>query len=324
MHVPRRNAISLVELLVAVAILSLVIGLLLPAVQKVREVAAFTRGQNQLRQIGMATQEFASDHSGQLPRNMTPWEASDLSISPNPATGVITRPNPSIWHQTALGELLPYLDQSALYQVYFGGVGKPTPPGWGSGVTVPVFQNPLDPTRPEADNAPDFSCSYVANAQVFSLRRWLPGGVPDGLSNTIFYTEHYRVCRSVVFDLFSISNSSRYRPEFEYGVGGWTGTAPTFADAGYSGWHPDEPPVADYAPITTGNPPRSTSLDNVMFQVRPAVEACDPRVPNAASARGLQVAMGDGSVRTVRPGVSPYVFWAAVTPDRRELELPDF
>jgi prepilin-type N-terminal cleavage/methylation domain-containing protein len=101
-----RRAFTLIELLVVIGIIGVLLALLLPAVQKVREAAARTSCQNNLKQIGLALHNYAGAY-GTLPAAYTKLPADDSD--PN-AMFAGRRVGLSL-----LANLLPYMEQSAVY-----------------------------------------------------------------------------------------------------------------------------------------------------------------------------------------------------------------
>src|SRR5437762_621864 len=97
-----RTAFTLIELLVVIAIIAVLIGLLLPAVQRIREAAARTACANNLKQIGLAVHNFESTN-GFLP----------------PSGSWVTAKSPTTFSGdsfSVLARLLPYVEQTSLYQ----------------------------------------------------------------------------------------------------------------------------------------------------------------------------------------------------------------
>lgn len=280
-----RRGLTIVELLVCIAIVAVLFGLMLPAVQKIRATAARAQDQNNLRQITLAFHSYASAHSGRLPSRGTPSVVSyDLG------------------NQSPFYNILPYLEP-----------GSPAPYAVRdkTGVhyaRVKMFLSPTDVTvRAAFENHIDGPTSYSVNGQVFLERTRLPISIPDGLSNTIAVSQHYFRCSRRFNDHSYLFYDFASVPlDFEY-----TGTRRgTFAD----------PMWRDVVPTTSGNPPTtSASTSGVTFQVAPRPDEADGRLLQSTQPNGLLVAMFDGSVRTLAPSISERVFWGMITPSGGEV-----
>ncbi len=281
----RRSGYTLVELLVVVGIVAVLIGLLLPAVQKAREAANRMSCKNNLKQIILATHHFADTRQGNLPT------IDGAKGSANPGDSV---------HLA----LLPYIEQGNAY-AYMQAHPRDMPP------VVKSFLCPSDPTARGINLSVS---SYAANAQVFHTFPALPRTFGDGTSNTIAFAEHYaNDCQRHQF-LYTIS--VLFSPQVRRA---------TFADGGrqflnYQNYGDIYPVTRGMPPVTIGDDPEAT----FQVAPSPPNKKCDPFVAQAAHPGGMVVALADGSVRVLARGMSPAAYWGAVTPARGELPGSDW
>jgi prepilin-type N-terminal cleavage/methylation domain-containing protein len=276
----KRTGLTLIEVLVVIAIIGVLIALLLPAVQQVREAALRTQGINNLRQIVLATHHFANDHRERLPN----INGGPLSANPR---------------QSLFEALLPYLEGN---NIFLANLNKPLT----ELEPVPVFLSPADPTLPS--DMPGVT-SYAGNAQVFTGNRGMATTFLDGTSNTIAFAEHYASgCGNHFFFYWY------FQPE---ALGAHRAT---FADGGpdvdsYQNAGDVWPATAGSPP----NSKAAYGKKGITFQAAPALKDCDPRLANTPHASGMLTALGDGSVRILAPGISEFTYWGAVTPAKGEI-----
>jgi prepilin-type N-terminal cleavage/methylation domain-containing protein/prepilin-type processing-associated H-X9-DG protein len=232
----RTSGFTLIELLVVIAIIAILIGLLLPAVQKVREAAARMQCSNNLKQMGLAMHTY-QDTRGTLPPG---WVTNiSGSVAPNPG-----------WSWSLL--ILPYIEQDNLYKLINPNLSTPGPTTALNGnvqashttdgttitqatfqTVLKVFQCPSDRGAPTNSNFGNYgNTTYVVNRWVHGPHAGvMPGtgadsrcnpmtiqGIMDGSSNTILVGERdisTNVAGSLLIRASQTSASFEGRPGYK-------------------------------------------------------------------------------------------------------------
>jgi prepilin-type N-terminal cleavage/methylation domain-containing protein/prepilin-type processing-associated H-X9-DG protein len=316
----RRSGFTLIELLVVIAIIGVLVSLLLPGIQAAREASRRIGCSSNIRQIALATQNYADVRGGPMP-----WLTD---TTPDTPTGAQI--------QSLFYALLPYIEEENLHDQwdstdptsYYGNsAGKPglgahsvklfvcPSDGSDSGNDTYTVTNTVVPAPPPPYQSPFVSyyasSNYAANGLVFRKNTAkFPKTFRDGTSHTILFAERYRLCNGVPNE-WAYGGNSNSNPSF--------GFLPLPGGASTNQFAPDQPLRLDDVGLVYGKvgldsdgPGKLTVPD--AFQSGPGQADCDPRVAQSPHPGTMNVAMADGSVRVMSSNVSQQTFWAACTP----------
>jgi type II secretory pathway pseudopilin PulG len=327
--------------LVVIAIIAVLIGLLLPAVQKVREAAARTQCANNLKQLALACHNYENT-LGKLP----PAWSDDRSPYPNR--------DDSTWGF----KVLPYIEQNNVWNQGTGSnpvvANNGFNPGESPYYTVattqiktfvcpsdgsdPTDAGPLQPgqtgTRtqiyyPLIGGPGEYARgSYAANVMVLDPNNpgQLVSAMPDGTSNTVMLGHRHRWCDAEIFwggPGQGTSTDWALTPRQAYnawnmavfGMGTYRARRGSGGNGDLTNACTNKPPCSKnaYNGVVAAN--MDFTFGNVPFQVAPGVGLCNPQITSAPHPAVMPVGLGDGSVRMVSVTITAATWLNACIPD---------
>jgi competence protein ComGC len=338
---PSRRGITLFQLLVVIALIAILIGLMLPAVQKVREAAARAQCQNNLKQIVLSVHNYAGTYDSKLP-----------SLYSAPVTQVLIKgeavnlQNP----QSIFFTLLPFIEQDNMYKAGMSAsatAGAPsdkttTPPSnytWlgqvsdGAGGTgdiykfgfVKTYVCPSDPTNSLMQTTAIgwAGSSYGANYQLFGnptlgnagtpVQQFRSvfniGNIPDGTSNTVAAADRLAQYTGEA-GKYTDPNGKEQQANTLWAWPAGSGTNPPTK---YKKPVPQNAAMFAYGdPAKKGFGYGKVVFDQPQIGILPA--QADYRRVQSGHAAVVNVGMADGSVRGVSTGVGQETWQNALTP----------
>jgi len=299
-----RSAFTLIELLVVIAIIAILIGLLLPAVKKVSESAARAQCINNIKQLGLALQNYASTFNGSLP----PANFAQV-VGQYTAQG------------SAYYALLPYLEQGNVFNLYTAarpdaGYGGALASQGGGAANVPlkIFACPSDSTQNNGLanggtmagkwglccyplNTVMWVGSYQASATFNLPPPYKIGNIPDGASNTI-----------------GVGEQTGGYPGY-YGASNYGGSEP------YNVWAWPLNPLSSQGTNGPYGPDPAYLPGGLYYGANYPMPQCgvtpllsDPSKMQSMHTGLILVGLMDGSVRPVTSGISQYSWNLALNP----------